>query len=52
MKKVQIGRTYVGVVEDNQDPQKQGRVKVRVMDVFDNLKLQGWIYSFFQGWIF
>ena len=40
MKKVQIGRTYVGVVEDNQDPQKQGRVKVRVMDVFDNLKLE------------
>ena len=40
MKKVQVGKTYVGVVEDNQDPKKEGRVKVRVMDVFDDLKLE------------
>jgi hypothetical protein len=40
MKKVQVGKTYVGVVEDNQDPKKEGRVKVRVMDVFDDLKIE------------
>ena len=40
MKKVQVGKTYVGVVEDNQDPKKEGRVKIRVMDVFDDLKLE------------
>ena len=26
-KKVDVGRTYLGVVEDNQDPKKEGRVK-------------------------
>lgn len=31
--------TYIGVVEDNQDPQKLGRVKVRVLNIFDNLSL-------------
>ena len=40
MKKVQSGKTYVGVVEDNQDPKKEGRVKIRVMDVFDDLKVE------------
>lgn len=40
MKKVQVGKTYVGVVEDNQDPKKEGRVRIRVMDVFDDLKLE------------
>lgn len=34
--KVESGKTYVGVVEDNNDPKKLGRVKVRVLDVFDN----------------
>jgi hypothetical protein len=33
---VESGKTYVGVVEDNKDPKKMGRVKVRVLDVFDN----------------
>ena len=34
---VEKDRTYIGVVEDNQDPKKMGRVKVRVMDVFDEI---------------
>jgi hypothetical protein len=33
---VESGKTYVGVVEDNNDPKKMGRIKVRVLDVFDN----------------
>jgi hypothetical protein len=37
MAKVEANKTYVGVVEDNQDPKKMGRVKVRVMDVFDEI---------------
>ena len=38
--KVQNGKTYIGVVEDNNDPKKMGRVKVRVLDVFDNTPLE------------
>lgn len=38
--KVESGRTYLGVVEDNNDPKKLGRVKVRVLDVFDNTPLE------------
>jgi hypothetical protein len=40
MIKVQEGKTYIGVVEDNNDPKKIGRVKVRVLNVFDSLKLE------------
>lgn len=40
MAKVEENKTYVGVVEDNQDPEKMGRVKVRVMDVFDDIALE------------
>jgi hypothetical protein len=36
--KVEANKTYVGVVEDNDDPKKLGRVRVRVLDVFDNLE--------------
>lgn len=38
--KVEANKTYVGVVEDNDDPKRLGRVKVRVLDVFDNLKVE------------
>ena len=38
--KIQSGKTYVGIVEDNNDPKKMGRVKVRVLDVFDNTPLE------------
>lgn len=38
--KVEAGKTYIGVVEDNNDPKKQGRVKVRVLDVFDDTKIE------------
>ena len=36
-KKVEVGRTYLGVVEDNQDPEKSGRLKIKVLDVFDDM---------------
>lgn len=38
--KVESGKTYLGVVEDNNDPKKLGRVKVRVLDVFDNTPVE------------
>jgi hypothetical protein len=34
---VKSGKTYVGVVEDCEDPKKIGRVKIRVFDVFDDV---------------
>jgi hypothetical protein len=37
---VEANKTYVGFVEDNMDPEKIGRVKVRVMDVFDEIELE------------
>jgi hypothetical protein len=40
MNKVEANKTYIGVVEDNADPKKLGRVKVRVMDIFDEMKLE------------
>ena len=39
-KTVDPKKTYVGVVENNEDPKKIGRCQIRVMDVFDNLKLE------------
>jgi hypothetical protein len=38
--KVEANKTYIGVVEDNNDPLRIGRVKVRVLDVFDDLKIE------------
>lgn len=38
MTRVEEGKSYVGVVEDNNDPKKLGRVKVRVFNVFDELE--------------
>lgn len=37
MSKVKESKTYLGVVEDNKDPKRVGRVKVRVYNVFDSL---------------
>lgn len=37
MAKVEANKTYIGVVEDNKDPKKLGRVRVRVLDIFDNI---------------
>jgi hypothetical protein len=37
--KIDFGRTYIGKVEDNKDPQKLGRVKIRVMDVYEDLDI-------------
>jgi len=36
--KVDPKKTYIGPVVDNNDPKKTGRVKVKVMDVYDELK--------------
>jgi hypothetical protein len=33
-------KTYVGVVEDNNDPKKLGRIKVRVLDIFDEIPVE------------
>lgn len=38
--KVKEGKTYIGVVEDNKDPDKLGRCKIRVFDVFDKTKIE------------
>lgn len=38
--KIEANKTYVGVVEDNNDPKKLGRVRVRVLDIFDDLKVE------------
>lgn len=35
-----IDKTYIGFVEDNDDPKKLGRVRIRVMDVFDNIPVE------------
>ena len=37
---VENGKTYIGVVEDNKDPKKMGRVKVRILDVFDETPVE------------
>jgi hypothetical protein len=40
MQKVEANKTYIGVVEDNNDPKKLGRVKIKVLNVFDELKTE------------
>jgi hypothetical protein len=37
---IQSNKTYVGVVEDNNDPKKLGRVRARVMQVFENIPVE------------
>lgn len=39
-KKVEVGKTYIGVVEDIKDPDKMGRVKVRVLDIYEQQPLE------------
>lgn len=39
-RKVEQGKTYVGVVEDNLDPNKEGRLKIRIVDVYDEAKTE------------
>ena len=36
MNKVEKNKTYIGIVEDNIDPKKIGRLKVRVLDIFED----------------
>jgi hypothetical protein len=40
LKKVELGKTYLGVVEDNKDPQKLGRLKIRVMDIYEEMSVE------------
>lgn len=40
MKAVRTGKTYIGVVEDNLDPERLGRCKIRVYDVHDKTPLE------------
>ena len=37
--RVEANKTYIGVVEDNNDPLKIGRARVRVLDVFDDIEV-------------
>jgi hypothetical protein len=37
MKTVDANKTYIAVVEENNDPKKSGRVRARVLDIFDDL---------------
>lgn len=37
MKELDLSRTFIGKVEVNEDPNKLGRCRVRVLDVFDNI---------------
>ena len=39
-KSVSPGKTYIGVVEDIKDPNKDGRVKARVLDIYDDQKIE------------
>ena len=34
---VDKSRTYIGIVEENKDPKKIGRCRVRVIDIFDDI---------------
>jgi len=38
--KVELGKTYLGVVEDNKDPQKTGRLKIRVLDIYEEMSVE------------
>ena len=35
--KVEQGKTYIGIIQNNEDPNKNGRCKVRVIGVFDDM---------------
>ena len=35
---VDKSRTYIGIVEENKDPKKIGRCRVRVIDIFDDIE--------------
>ena len=37
---VESSKTYVGVVEDNQDPKRIGRCRIRIIDVFDEIPVE------------
>lgn len=37
---IESNKTYVGVVEDNNDPKKLGRIRARVMQVFENIPVE------------
>ena len=38
-------KIFVGIVEDNKDPNRKGRIKVRVQSIFDNIPLEDIPYA-------
>ena len=40
MIQIEANKTYIGVVEDNDDPKKLGRVRIRVLDIFDEIPIE------------
>ena len=40
MIQIEANKTYIGVVEDNNDPKKLGRVRARVLDIFDEIPVE------------
>jgi len=37
---VEANKTYIGIVQKNDDPKKLGRVKIRVVGVYDEMKIE------------
>ena len=37
---IQSGKTYIGIIVENNDPRKLGRCRIRVIDVFDDIPLE------------
>ena len=41
-----LDKLWVGLVEDNKDPDRLGRVRVRVQSIFDNIPLEDIPWAF------
>lgn len=37
---IEHGKTYIGIVEDNDDPKKLGRCRIRVVDIYDEIPVE------------
>ena len=44
---MELGRDfYVGIVEDNKDPNRKGRIKVRVQTLYHNMPVEDILYAY------